>query len=439
MLASNSREKKIVHAPCRKDQTTLLLDMRDREHEHSPSCSKWRQEEIKLQVLLDRLVLPVDKEATARGDLMTHLCRDWVNASIRRIEMERTRSAETHLLKIDLPALPGLTLYLKDETTHLTGSLKHRLARSLLLYALCNGRIGPGSTLVEASSGSTAVSEAYFARLLGLRFIAVMPRTTTAEKQAEIVSNGGEIHLVNDPGTIYATAQRLADETGGCYLDQFTFAERAVDWRSDNIAASIFAQMAGEEHHVPTWLVCGAGTGGTSATIGRYIRHHGLSTMLCLADPLDSVYHRHIADPRIATWSNGRSVIEGIGRAQVEASFVKALIDRTIAVPDAASIAAARVMSRFLGRRCGGSTGTNLWAAFTVLMEMAAAGEKGSLVTILCDSGDRYRSTLFDDAWLAERGLSCAAYEAQFERLLLPASVDVDMEQPEPIYTRAAS
>ena len=167
---------------------------------------------------------------------MTRPCRKWVNASIGRIEMERMRSAETHLLRIDLPALPGLTLYLKDETTHLTGSLKHRLARSLFLYALCNGRIGPGSTLVEASSGSTAVSEAYFARLLGLRFVAVMPRTTTLEKQAEIASNGGEIYLVDDPTSIYATARRIADETGGCYLDQFTYAERAVDWRSDNIA-----------------------------------------------------------------------------------------------------------------------------------------------------------------------------------------------------------
>jgi cysteine synthase A len=353
---------------------------------------------------------------------MTRPCRKWVNASIGRIEMERMRSAETHLLRIDLPALPGLTLYLKDETTHLTGSLKHRLARSLFLYALCNHRIGPNSTLVEASSGSTAVSEAYFARLLGLRFVAVMPRTTTTEKQAEIVSNGGEIHLVDDPGAIYATARRLADETGGCYLDQFTFAERAVDWRCDNIADSIFSQMAAEEHRVPTWLVCGAGTGGTSATIGRYLRHRGFSTMLCLADPIESVYHRHMADPRIRIWPNRRSVIEGIGRPQVEASFVPELIDRTIAVPDAASIAAARVMSEFLGRRCGGSTGTNLWAAFAILKEMAAAGEKGSLVTILCDSGDRYRSTLFDDGWLAAQGLLCADHEAQLRKFLRPAS-----------------
>lgn len=349
-------------------------------------------------------------------------CREWVNASIRRIEMERTRCAETHLLKVELPGLPGLTLYLKDETTHLTGSLKHRLARSLFLYALCNGRIGPSSTVVEASSGSTAVSEAYFARLLELRFIAVMPRTTTTEKQAEIIANGGEVHLVDEPAAIYSTATRIAGQTGGCYLDQFTFAERAVDWRVDNIAQSIFHQMSEEEHRVPTWLVCGAGTGGTAATIGRYLRYRGLTTRLCLADPVESVYHRHMADPQVRTWQ-GRSVIEGIGRPQVEASFVADLIDRTIAVPDAASIAAARVMSRVIGRSCGGSTGTNLWASLAIMQEMAAAGERGALVTILCDSGERYRSTLFDDAWVAERKLSCVTYERQIEAMLVAPDV----------------
>lgn len=111
-------------------------------------------------------------------------------------------------------------------------------------------------------------------------------------------------------------------------------------------------------------------------------------------------------------------MIEGIGRPQVEASFVAELIDRTIAVPDGASIAAARVMSRFIGRSCGGSTGTNLWASLLIMQEMAAAGERGALVTILCDSGERYRSTLFDDRWREARKLSCGPYERQLEAML---------------------
>ncbi|WP_232324327.1 pyridoxal-phosphate dependent enzyme, partial [Variovorax sp. WDL1] len=113
-------------------------------------------------------------------------CAGWLAGAIRRIEADYQRSADTHLIPLPLPgfAAHGIDLYLKDESTHPTGSLKHRLARSLFLYALCNGWIGEGTTIVEASSGSTAVSEAYFARLLGLPFIAVMPRSTSPEKIA---------------------------------------------------------------------------------------------------------------------------------------------------------------------------------------------------------------------------------------------------------------
>ena len=93
----------------------------------------------------------------------------WLHNAISRIEADYQRSADTHLIALPLPAFAthGIDLYLKDESTHPTGSLKHRLARSLFLYSLCNGWLREGSTVVESSSGSTAVSEAYFARLLG--------------------------------------------------------------------------------------------------------------------------------------------------------------------------------------------------------------------------------------------------------------------------------
>ena len=103
--------------------------------------------------------------------------RGWVEEAVKRIEADYARSSDTHLIKLELPCLAaaGVDLYLKDESTHPTGSLKHRLARSLFLYGLCNGWIREGAAVVEASSGSTAISEAYFARLLGLPFIAVAP------------------------------------------------------------------------------------------------------------------------------------------------------------------------------------------------------------------------------------------------------------------------
>lgn len=108
--------------------------------------------------------------------------RQWEIDAIARIDADFNRSADTHLIPFALPGYPGIDVYLKDESSHPTGSLKHRLARSLFLYALANGWLRPNAPVIEASSGSTAVSEAYFARLLGLPFIAVMPASTSPEK-----------------------------------------------------------------------------------------------------------------------------------------------------------------------------------------------------------------------------------------------------------------
>jgi cysteine synthase A len=125
--------------------------------------------------------------------------------------------------------------------------------------------------VIDASSGSTAISEAYFASLLGLRFIAVIPKVTSAEKVALIQREGGQCHFVDDASQLHTHALELAASLGGCFLDQFTFADRATDWRgNNNIAESIFAQMALEQHPIPSWIVVGAGTGGTSSTIGRH-------------------------------------------------------------------------------------------------------------------------------------------------------------------------
>ncbi|RDH75769.1 PLP-dependent cysteine synthase family protein [Mycolicibacterium moriokaense] len=349
--------------------------------------------------------------------------REWVDNAVRLIEADARRSADTHLLRYPLPTAwcdgVDVSLYLKDESTHITGSLKHRLARSLFLYALCNGWIGENTTVIEASSGSTAVSEAYFAALLGVPFIAVMPSSTSASKIKLIESQGGRCHFVAEASQVYAEAERLAEETGGHYLDQFTNAERATDWRgNNNIAESIFVQMGQEAHPIPEWIVVGAGTGGTSATIGRYIRYRRYATRLCVVDPENSAFFPSYAQRRdVVTGLSSR--IEGIGRPRVEPSFLPDVVDRMLAVPDAASIAAARHVSGVLGRRVGPSTGTNFWGAFHLLAEMVAEGRSGSVVTLIADSGDRYTETYFSDEWLDNAGLdpsAAAAVLVEFER-----------------------
>jgi cysteine synthase A len=347
--------------------------------------------------------------------------REWLYRAINTIEADFNRSADTHLVRVDLPKIDGITLYLKDESSHPTGSLKHRLARSLFLYALCNAAIGPDTVVIEASSGSTAVSVAYLARLLGLRFIAVVPASTVPAKIDAIRFYGGEIHAVADPRNVYNEAHRLARETNGHYLDQFTYAERATDWRgNNNIAESIFQQMCQEEFPVPAWIVCGAGTGGTSATIGRFIRYSQHSTRLCVADPDNSVFHRHYADETVTTLPEGcASHIEGIGRPRVEPSFVPGVIDCMISVSDGQSIGAMRALTNLLGRRVGGSTGTNVWACAQLISDMARTGQKGSIVTVLCDGGERYAETYYSNDWLKSRHIEWSDATRQCEDLLI--------------------
>ena len=343
---------------------------------------------------------------------------DWIHTSIRKITADYQRSADTHLIKLELPALPGIDLYLKDESTHPTGSLKHRLARSLFLYALCNGKIGPDTTVIEASSGSTAVSEAYFARMIGVPFIAVMPASTAHSKIRLIELYGGQCHFVDNGSQMHEEAIRLAASLDGHFLDQFTFAERATDWRgNNNIAESIFSQMQQEPHPIPRTIVMSAGTGGTSATIGRYIRYKAYDTELLVVDPENSVFHDCFVSGDFSLTIDRASRIEGIGRPIVEPSFQPDVIDRMLRVPDAASIATIHWLEQQTGRKAGGSTGTNLWGALQVAREMRDRGEEGSIVTLMCDDGERYLDTYYDRAWVEEEIGDIAPYSQALDRL----------------------
>ncbi|MCB2116777.1 MAG: PLP-dependent cysteine synthase family protein [Rhodobacteraceae bacterium] len=328
--------------------------------------------------------------------------RNWTSDAIAKIEADFQRSADTHLFRLDVPGISGVDIYLKDESTHPTGSLKHRLARSLFLYALCNGKLKEGRPVIEASSGSTAVSEAYFARMLGLPFIAVMPKTTARSKIDLIEFYGGTCHFVDSAPEMHEAAVALAERLGGHFMDQFMYAERATDWRgNNNIADSIFGQMAREPHPIPAAIVMSAGTGGTSATLGRYVRYRGHPTELVVVDPENSVFYDSYATRDMTLRRACSSRIEGIGRPKVEASFQHDVIDRMIQVPDAASVAAVLWLEEIIGRKAGASTGTNLWGVLQIAQEMMAAGRQGSIVTLMCDSGRRYLDSYYDPDWVA--------------------------------------
>jgi cysteine synthase A len=344
---------------------------------------------------------------------------DWAAAAIRRLDAERDAAGPTPLIRFPLPRDWGVTLHLKDESAHPTGNLKHRAARALFRHAIATGRITEGTTVVEATGGNAAVSQAFMARLLGLPYLAVMPGKDDPARAEPVRALGGEVRFVTPPLAIYDAARKLAADMGGCYLDQFTWAERALDWRGDDLAAELFAQVPD-----PVWAVVGAGTGATSASLGRHIRYHGLATRLAVVDPENSAY--------FPGWSTGAhdyatgmpSRIEGIGRPRMEPGFLPSLPDLMMPVPDAASVAAARAVRAATGLAVGASTGTNLWGALYLVARMRERGERGAVVTLICDAGERHLRGCHDDGWAADKGLDPAPHAAAIGRFLATGAWD---------------
>ena len=331
--------------------------------------------------------------------------RDWTALAIHRLEADSRRSADTHLVK--LPLSGPVDLYLKDESTHPTGSLKHRLARSLFLYALCNGWIGPTTTVVEASSGSTAVSEAYFARLIGVPFVAVMSRTTSPAKIALIKREGGRCHLIDDPAAVYDVAARLAASWMG------TTSTSSPMPSGPRTGA---ATTTSPKRRWPRWPSNRTAYrhGSSSAPEPEVPQPRSAGTCACTVPPRGCASWTRRAQPSSrltrARWRSAGSRIEGIGRPRVEPSFVPSVIDRMLGVPDGASVATMRFLNHRLGISAGPSTGTNVFGALRLACEMCADQAAGSIVTLMCDSGARYTDTYDDDDWLKEQGININPY-----------------------------
>ncbi|MEV0380186.1 pyridoxal-phosphate dependent enzyme [Nonomuraea sp. NPDC050643] len=308
---------------------------------------------------------------------------------------------------IDLPVrMPGIRLLLKDESAQPTGSLRHRHARALFRQGVLDGLIGEGTTVVEATGGNAAVAQAWHAQRLGLPYIVVMPGERGEQRARPVEALGGECRFVTPPLAIYDAAREIE----GHFLDQFG---RAAE---HDLAEELFGQVR------PDWVVTGAGTGATSATLGRWIRERGAGCRVAVADPENSAYFPGwtLDTPDYATGMPSR--IEGIGRPRVEPGFRPDLVDRVVPVPDAASVAAARHLREVTGLVVGGSSGTALWAALELVERMRAKGETGTVVSLIGDAADRHLATYHDVGWAAERRLDPTPFTDRLRRVFSTVS-----------------
>jgi len=291
-------------------------------------------------------------------------------------------------------------LFLKLENQNPTGSLKDRMALAMINAAECSGKIKPGDTLIEATSGNTAIALKAIALARGYKLLIVVTNKISAEKLGELTAAGAEAIMTKStftrehPEYYLNIAQRLADEGRGYYVHQFANPANPAAHEATT-GPEIWAQM---QQQVDA-IVCGVGTGGHMTGIGRFMKKVSPKTQIILADPKGSVLAHYVKTGQLI--AKGAWLVEGIGEDQVHATCDLSLVSEAITVTDASSFAAVRELLK-CERICGGlSTGTVLHAALTYCRKQT---EPKRVVTFVYDDGKRYLSKVYNDEWMKEHG-----------------------------------
>jgi cysteine synthase A len=297
----------------------------------------------------------------------------------------------------------------KAEFMNPGGSVKDRAARGIVLDAERRGLLLPGGTVVEGTAGNTGIGLAQVCSARGYRCVIVMPDNQSPEKYALVEALGAQIHRVktvpySDPNHFQRVAGRLASELEHAFwANQF-----------DNLAnRRAHAQTTGPEIWEQTQgridaFVASSGTGGTLAGVSEYLKEKKPAVRTVLADPPGSSLYEFIRTGELKATGTG-SITEGIGIGRVTANMQGAPIDEALHVEDAETVACVYQLLREEGLFLGSTSGINVVAATRVAR---ALGRGHVVVTVLCDSGAKYLTRLFNRDWLAQKGLLAAALGA---------------------------
>ena len=299
----------------------------------------------------------------------------------------------------------GCEIWAKCEYANPGGSVKDRAALYIVRDAEANGSLRPGGTIVEGTAGNTGIGLALVANALGYKTIIVMPDNQSAEKMATLRALGAELVLVPpapfaNPGHFVHTSRRLAEERDNAiWANQFdNIANRKAHIMGT--AEEIWQQMDGRIDG----FTCAAGTGGTIAGIGLGLKAHDQNITVALTDPHGAGLYNYYKNGELKP--EGSSVAEGIGQNRITANLEGAPIDTQFRISDEEGYAVVRQLLTEEGLCVGLSSGINVAGAMALAREL---GPGKRIVTVLCDSGFRYLSTLFNPEWLAAKGLAAEA------------------------------
>jgi cystathionine beta-synthase len=305
-------------------------------------------------------------------------------------------------------------LFAKLENQNPAGSIKDRIGLSLIETAERDGKLGPGGTLIEATAGNTGLGLALVAAQKGYRLILIVPDKMSQEKVLHLKALGADVRITRSdvgkghPDYYQDMAERLADEMGAFYVNQF--ANPANPLAHETTTGPEIWQQAG---HRLDAVICGVGSGGTLTGLGRFFQRVAPKVEMVLADPEGSILAPLVESGKKV--EAGSWLVEGIGEDFIPPVCDLAFARRAYAVSDRESFAAARELLRREGILGGSSTGTLLAAALRYCREQREAKH---VVTLVCDSGNKYLSKMYNDFWMFDQGLLDRAEQGDLTDLI---------------------
>jgi cystathionine beta-synthase len=291
-------------------------------------------------------------------------------------------------------------LFVKLESQNPAGSIKDRVALSMIEAAEKSGRLKPGGILVEATAGNTGLGLALVASQKGYRLILVIPDKMSREKIFHLRAMGAEVRLTRSdvgkghPEYYQDMAKRIAEETGAYFINQFENPANPLAHETTT-APEIWEQMNGKVDAI----VAGVGSGGTLAGISRYFSRVSPQTEMVLADPKGSILVDYVKTGKFA--AAGSWLVEGVGEDFVPEIADLSRVKSAYTVSDAESFETARELLKREAILAGSSTGTLIAAALKYCREQKTAK---NVVTFVCDSGNKYLSKMFNDFWMLDQG-----------------------------------
>ena len=302
--------------------------------------------------------------------------------------------------------LTGCNILGKAEFMNPGGSVKDRAAKAIVLDAEARGLLRPGGVIVEGTAGNTGIGLALVANSLGYRTVIVIPDTQSQEKKDMLRLCGADLREVpavpyRDENNYVKFSGRLAEElakteaNGAIWANQFDNVAN-LKGHYENTGPEIFEQTNGKVDA----FICSVGTGGTLAGTGMSLKERNPKIIISLADPLGAALHSFYTTGELSSW--GGSITEGIGQGRITANLKDAPVDQSFQIPDEEALTICFDLLKEEGLCLGGSSGINVAGAIRLAQEL---GPGKTIVTILCDSGVRYQSKLFNPVFLREKSL----------------------------------